>query len=127
MLPGYHRKRSSRGVDEARSVGGTQSFCVPEPEGRNSAFRKMRNAVGFSGGWLGMDMDFDSNIDDWNEDIDLVEEDWEALNGNRWYQENPAISYRTDAVASEGGTTLDDWQRSIRNVRREIDIGGKTL
>ncbi|KAL3677922.1 hypothetical protein R1sor_020878 [Riccia sorocarpa] len=74
-----------------------------------------------------MDMDFDSNIDDWNEDIDLVEEDWEALNGNRWYQENPAISYRTDAVASEGGTTLDDWQRSIRNVRREIDIGGKTL
>ncbi|KAL3701189.1 hypothetical protein R1sor_019211 [Riccia sorocarpa] len=29
--------------------------------------------------------------------------------------------------ASEGGTTLDDWQRSIRNVRREIDIGGKTL
>ncbi|KAL3686239.1 hypothetical protein R1sor_004261 [Riccia sorocarpa] len=74
-----------------------------------------------------MDMDFDSNIDDWNEDIDLVDEDWEALNGNRWYQENPAISYRTDAVASEGGTTLDDWQRSIRNVRREIDIGGKTL
>ncbi|KAL3682442.1 hypothetical protein R1sor_000464 [Riccia sorocarpa] len=72
-------------------------------------------------------MDFDSNIDDWNEDIDLVEEDWEALNGNRWYQENPAISYRTDAVASEGGATLDDWQRSIRNVRREIDIGGKTL
>ncbi|KAL3688933.1 hypothetical protein R1sor_015242 [Riccia sorocarpa] len=43
-----------------------------------------------------------------------------------WYQENPAISC-TDAVASEGGTTLDDWQRSIRNVRREIDIGGKTL
>ncbi|KAL3698773.1 hypothetical protein R1sor_012849 [Riccia sorocarpa] len=74
-----------------------------------------------------MDMDFDSNIDDWNEDIDLVDEDWEALNGNRWYQENPAISYPTDAVASEGGTALDDWQRSIRNVRREIDIGGKTL
>ncbi|KAL3698508.1 hypothetical protein R1sor_012584 [Riccia sorocarpa] len=71
-----------------------------------------------------MDMDFDSNIDDWNEDIDLVEEDWEALNGNRWYQENPAISYHTDAVASEGGTTLDDWQRSIRNLRvLQVEFG----
>ncbi|KAL3699874.1 hypothetical protein R1sor_017896 [Riccia sorocarpa] len=74
-----------------------------------------------------MDMDFDSSIDGWNEDIDLVDEEWEALNRTRWYQENHAISYPTDAVAFEGGTALDDWQRNVRNVRREIDIGGKTL
>ncbi|KAL3685772.1 hypothetical protein R1sor_003794 [Riccia sorocarpa] len=32
-----------------------------------------------------------------------------------------------DGVEFTRGTHLDQWQESLRNVRREIDIGGKTL
>ncbi|KAL3688338.1 hypothetical protein R1sor_014647 [Riccia sorocarpa] len=80
----------------------------------------------------------ESEVEDWMEDweYDVDEEgamglaEWEELNSNRWYSEIPTITFphsNRDGVESIGRTPLDQWQESLRNVRREIDIGGKTL
>ncbi|KAL3697617.1 hypothetical protein R1sor_011693 [Riccia sorocarpa] len=85
-----------------------------------------------------MESAMESEVEDWMEDweYDVDEEgamglaEWEELNSNRWSSEIPTITFshsNRDGVESIGRTPLDQWQESLRNVRRKIDIGGKTL
>ncbi|KAL3695281.1 hypothetical protein R1sor_009357 [Riccia sorocarpa] len=85
-----------------------------------------------------MESAMESEVEDWVEDweYDVDEEGamglayLEELNSNRWYSEIPTITFphsNRDGVESIGVTPLDQWQESLRNVRRKIDIGGKTL
>ncbi|KAL3687931.1 hypothetical protein R1sor_014240 [Riccia sorocarpa] len=81
-----------------------------------------------------MESEGEDLVEDWEYDVDeegaMGLTDWEELNSNRWYNEIPTITFphsNRDGVESIGGTPLDQWQESLRNVRREIDIGGKTL
>ncbi|KAL3691845.1 hypothetical protein R1sor_005496 [Riccia sorocarpa] len=60
---------------------------------------------------------------------EMTMEEWEELNDHRWYRESPVYS----PVLNAGGlnnvnqSILENWQCAARNLRGEMDIGGKTL
>ncbi|KAL3694367.1 hypothetical protein R1sor_008018 [Riccia sorocarpa] len=81
-----------------------------------------------------MELKMDYWVEDWGNDVDeegaMGLTDWEELNSNRWYNEIPTITFphsNKDGTESTRGTPLDQWQESLRNMRRETDIAGKTL
>ncbi|KAL3702256.1 hypothetical protein R1sor_020278 [Riccia sorocarpa] len=60
---------------------------------------------------------------------EMTVEEWEELNDHRWYRESPVYSpvLNVGRVNNGNQSILENWQRSARNVRGEMDIGGKTL
>ncbi|KAL3701488.1 hypothetical protein R1sor_019510 [Riccia sorocarpa] len=52
-------------------------------------------------------------------------EEWEDLNDHRWYRESLVYSHVLNAGVNQ--SILENWQCATRNLRREMDIGGKTL
>ncbi|KAL3692160.1 hypothetical protein R1sor_005811 [Riccia sorocarpa] len=59
----------------------------------------------------------------------MTVEEWEALNDHRWYRESPVYSpiLNVGGVDNVNPSILENWQRSARNIRGEMDIGDKTL
>ncbi|KAL3694220.1 hypothetical protein R1sor_007871 [Riccia sorocarpa] len=60
---------------------------------------------------------------------EMTVEEWEELNDHRWYRESHVYSpvLNVGGVNNGNQSILENWQRSARNVRGEMDIGGKTL
>ncbi|KAL3679829.1 hypothetical protein R1sor_022785 [Riccia sorocarpa] len=60
---------------------------------------------------------------------EMTLEEWEALNDHRWYRESLVYSHvlNVGGVNNVNPSILENWQRSARNLRGEMDIGGKTL
>ncbi|KAL3676459.1 hypothetical protein R1sor_026407 [Riccia sorocarpa] len=60
---------------------------------------------------------------------EMTVEEWESLNDHRWYKESPVYSpvLNVGGVNNVNPSILENWQRSARNLRGEMDIGGKSL
>ncbi|KAL3698659.1 hypothetical protein R1sor_012735 [Riccia sorocarpa] len=60
---------------------------------------------------------------------EMTVEEWEELNDHRWYRESPVYSPVLNAggVNNVNQSILENWQCAARNLRGEMDIGGKTL
>ncbi|KAL3697870.1 hypothetical protein R1sor_011946 [Riccia sorocarpa] len=60
---------------------------------------------------------------------EMTVEEWEELNDHRWYRESPVYSPVMNAggVNNVNQSILENWQCAARNLRGEMDIGGKTL
>ncbi|KAL3684566.1 hypothetical protein R1sor_002588 [Riccia sorocarpa] len=60
---------------------------------------------------------------------EMTVEEWEELNDHRWYRESPLYSpvLNGGGVNNVNQSILENWQRSARNVRGEMDVGGKSL
>ncbi|KAL3694037.1 hypothetical protein R1sor_007688 [Riccia sorocarpa] len=60
---------------------------------------------------------------------EMTVEEWEELNDHRWYRESPVYTHVLNAggVNSVNQSILENWQCAARNLRGEMDIGGKTL
>ncbi|KAL3681803.1 hypothetical protein R1sor_024759 [Riccia sorocarpa] len=59
----------------------------------------------------------------------MTVEEWEELNDHRWYRESPVYTHVLNAggVNNVSQSILANWQCAARNLRGEMDIGGKTL
>ncbi|KAL3677992.1 hypothetical protein R1sor_020948 [Riccia sorocarpa] len=59
----------------------------------------------------------------------MIVKEWEELNDHRWYKESPVYSPVLNAggVNNVNQSILENWQCAARNLRGEMDIGGKTL
>ncbi|KAL3689627.1 hypothetical protein R1sor_015936 [Riccia sorocarpa] len=60
---------------------------------------------------------------------EMTVEEWEELNDHRWFRESPVYSPVLNAggVNNVNQSILENWQCAARNLRGEMDIGGKTL
>ncbi|KAL3689816.1 hypothetical protein R1sor_016125 [Riccia sorocarpa] len=60
---------------------------------------------------------------------EMTVEEWEELNDHRWYRESLVYSPVLNAggVNNVNQSILENWQCAARNLRGEMDIGGKTL
>ncbi|KAL3694884.1 hypothetical protein R1sor_008535 [Riccia sorocarpa] len=60
---------------------------------------------------------------------EMTVEKWEELNDHRWYRESHVYSPVLNAggVNNVNQSILENWQCVARNLRGEMDIGGKTL
>ncbi|KAL3700221.1 hypothetical protein R1sor_018243 [Riccia sorocarpa] len=60
---------------------------------------------------------------------EMTMEEWEELNDHRWYRESHVYSpvLNVGGVNNVNQSILENWQCGARNLRGEMDIGGKTL